>query len=161
MNRIIRFCSIATMLSAAIVSCGCSQGSDRAHAEHLVQGISQAMASTAAANNQACKLLSRDEVSAAIDAPVDAGHDWNIGCEWSAGDKAVQVVVVNDDWEPLAKSSGGESLPGIGKEAFVGPWLGDIRAGALIDTRSVYVITPTRDVSVRLLRQAVARLPSP
>ena len=160
MNRSFRFCVIATALSTVVFMCGCSQGSDREQAEHVAQGISQTMASSQGATNPACKLLSRDEVGAALGTTVDEGHDWNIGCEWRAGDKAVQVIVVADDWEPLAKSSGGESLPGIGKEAFVGPWLGDVRAGALIDTRSIYVITPTRDVSVKLLRQAAARLPT-
>lgn len=160
MNRSSRFSLIATALSAAVALSGCSQGSDRDQAEHLAQGISQTMASSQTATNQACKLFSRDDVSAALGARVDEGHDWNIGCEWRAGDQAVQVVVVADDWEPLAKSAGGESLPGIGKEAFVGPWLGDMRAGALVDTRSIYVITPSRDVSVKLLRQAVARLPA-
>lgn len=159
MNRSSHFCLIATALSAAVALFGCSQGSDRDQAEHLAQGISQTMASTATANNHACKMFSRGEISAALGAAVDGGHDWNIGCEWRAGDQAVQVIVVADDWEPLAKSSGGESLPGIGKEAFVGPWLGDMRAGALIDTRSIYVISPNRDVSVKLLRQAVARMP--
>lgn len=159
MNRF-RFCSIAMALSAAVALSGCSQGSDRDQAEHLAQGISQTMASSQGATNQACKLFSRDEVSAALGAAVDEGHDWNIGCEWSAGDKAVQAVVVANDWEPLAKSAGGEPLSGIGKEAFVGPWLGDMRAGALIDSRSIYVMAPTRDVAVKLLRQAVARMPS-
>ena len=160
----IRSCSfrlMTTVISATILLSACSQGSNADQAKQLVQGITQAETSGQAATSPACKLLSSHEVSAVLGSVVDEGHDWNIGCEWRAGDQAVQVVVARaNDWEPMAKSSGGESVQGIGKEAFVGPELGNFSAGALTDTKTVYVTAPTAEKAVRLLRQVVERLPA-
>lgn len=162
MSRSTLFFTMATLASLTWVLAGCSKSSDRANAENVANGITQTMAASVPATSKACKLFSRDDISAALGKPVDDGHDWSAGCEWKAGDQAVQVVIARaEDWEPLAKDSGGESLPGIGMQAFVGPWLGDSRAGARTDTSTVYVITPSRDLSVKLLRQAVQRLPVP
>lgn len=161
MIRSSRFLLMTTVLSAAVLAAGCSHGSDSDQAKQLAQGITQTMASGQIATSKACKLLTPEEVSAVLGATVDAGHDWNIGCEWRAGDKAVQVVVARaNDWEPMAKSAGGESVPGVGKEAFVGPELGSFKAGALTDTKTVYVSAPTREMAVRLLRKAVEQLPA-
>lgn len=160
MNRSLCLYSLLEALFAAVVLSGCSQGSDRGQAEHVAQGISQTMTSSQSATSETCKLFSRADISAALGATASEGHDWNVGCEWRAGDQAVQVVMVSARyWEPLAKSAGGESLPGIGLKAFVGPWTGSVRAGALTNTHSVYVTAPNRDIAVRLLREAVQRLP--
>ncbi len=163
MGRSSLFFMVATLASLSSILIGCSKSSDHADAENLAQGITHTIAASSPATSKACKLFSTGDISAALGKPVDAGHDWSAGgCEWKSGDQAVHVVVARvDDWEPLAKDSGGESLSDIGKQAFVGPWLGDSRAGARTDTNTVYVITPNRDLSVKLLRQAVQRLPSP
>jgi hypothetical protein len=50
-------------------------------------------------------------------------------------------------------------LSGLGEEAFVAPWLNAFRAGALTPHGAIYVMTPRRDLSVALLRQAVERVP--
>lgn len=163
MNRSLYLHAIFVPLFVAVVLWSCSQGSDRDNARNVAAGIAQTMASAGAATDEACKLLTRDEVAAALRSAVDEGRNWSAGgCEWrtGAGD-AVQVVMARArDWEPPATSAGGESLPGIGMEAFVGPWLGSARTGALTDRHSVYVTAPNRDVAVRLLRQVVQRTPS-
>lgn len=163
MNRSFHMCSHLTALFIVVVLSGCSQGRDRDEAKGVAAGITQTMASTGAATNGACKLLTRDEVAAALGSAVGEGSNWSGGgCEWRAGDDvAVQVVMASTrDWEPPARSAGAEVLGGVGLKAFAGPWLGRVRAGALTDTHTVYVTAPSRDVAVRLLRQAVARLPS-
>lgn len=161
MNQPLRCCT--TAMFAAVVLAACSRNVDQAAAKATAEGIATTMASTAVATDKACKLFSRDEIAAALGAAVEEGTNWAPGgCEWRAGDTAVHITIARtQDWEPLDKSAGGESLQGIGKQAFVGPWLNDMRAGALTDTHTVYVMSPSRDVSVVLLRQAVARLPSP
>ena len=161
MNRLLRSGTIAML--AAVVLTACSKNTDQAAAKATAEGIASTMASTAVATDKACKLFSRDEIATALGAAVEEGTNWAPGgCEWRAGDTAVHITVARaEDWEPLDKSAGGESLQGIGKQAFVGPWLNDMRAGALTDTNTVYVLTPSRDVSVALLRKAVERLPPP
>ncbi|MEO6798458.1 MAG: hypothetical protein ABI178_00760 [Rhodanobacter sp.] len=46
------------------------------------------------------------------------------------------------------------------QKAFVGPWQGGARVGALAATHTICVTAPNRDIAVRLLREAVPRLPS-
>ena len=119
-----------------------------------------------ASSGKACKLFTRSEIAAAIGAAVGEGTEWGSGfggCEWSAGDdNAVQTALMPDRnyWEDLAESQGGEALSGIGEKAFVAPWMGSFRAGALTPQGAVYVMSPKRDVSVALLRTAVARMPT-
>lgn len=161
MNRLLRSCT--TTMLAAVVLTACSKNTDQAAAKATIEGIASTIASTAVATDKACKLFSRAEIATALGAAVEAGTNWAPGgCEWRAGDAAVHITVARaEDWEPQDTSAGGESLQGIGKQAFVGPWLGDMRAGALTDSNTVYVLTPSRDVSVALLRKAVERLPPP
>lgn len=66
-------------------------------------------------------------------------------------------IVPRDYWEDGTRQPGGEALEGIGEKAFVGPWLDDHRAGALTINGAVYVMSPSEDVSIRLLRDAVTR----
>ncbi|WP_159017259.1 hypothetical protein [Cognatiluteimonas profundi] len=155
-----RHIASALAIVVLLAIAGCAKTDDRADAQDVAAGISSTMQASTAGSNKACKLLTRAEISEALGKPVDEGHDWSAGgCEWRSGGDAVQVQqVAADDWEPLAKSSGGESLPGIGLEAFVGPWLGSARAGAKTSSGCVYVMTPTRDLSVKLLRQATSRM---
>lgn len=157
MNRFLRTCAMA--LSVVIAFAACSRSTDQNDAKALAGAITGTTASKAVATSKVCELLSRAEVSAALGATVNEVADWSYGgCEWRAGDKAVQVqVAAARYWQPLARSSGGESLPGIGKAAFVGPALGGFTAGALMESRCVYVSAQTRDTSVNLLRQAVTR----
>lgn len=156
MNRPSKFYAIAMLLLFGGVLSGCAKNSDRTDAENLAKGISRTMAPTTGATDKACKLFSRDEVSAALGARVGDGHNWSPGgCEWTAGDQNVHATVARpQDWE-----GGGDAVPGVGKEAFVQPWLGDFRASAVTDSNSVYVLAPSRGVAVQLLRLAVTRLP--
>lgn len=161
MNRSLRLCTTAMLLLVGVVLSGCAKNSDRTDAKNLAKGISQAMSSTTVATDKACKLFSRSDIAAALGKEADEGHNWAPGgCEWKTGDDAVQAVVMRtSDWEPVGKGGGGESLTGIGKEAMVSSWLGNFRAGALTASNAVYVEAPTREVAVKLLRQAVTRLP--
>jgi hypothetical protein len=118
-----------------------------------------------ASSDDVCRMFTGAEISKALGVPVRNGAPWGFfggGCEWAANDEVgVQIVVVRDTsyWENLEKVQGGQTLTGLGKEAFVAPWLGAYRAGALTDRGCVYVMTPRRDLSVDLLRQAVERAP--
>ncbi len=161
MNRMLRNGSLAML--AAVVFTACTKNTDQAAAQATAEGIANTIASTSVATDKACKLFTRAEIATALGAAVEEGTNWAPGgCEWRAGDTAVHITIARaEDWEPQDKSAGGESLQGIGKQAFVGPWLGDSRAGALTDSNTVYVLTPSRDVSVALLRKAVERLPPP
>ena len=120
-----------------------------------------------ASSEDVCRMFTGAEISKALGVSVRNGAPWGVfggGCEWAANEKdAVQIVVVRDKsyWENLGNVDGGEMLPGLGEAAFVAPWLGAYRAGALTDRGAVYVMTPRRDLSVDLLRRAVERLPKP
>ncbi|MEO6138547.1 MAG: hypothetical protein ABIP11_07790 [Luteimonas sp.] len=152
--------TVVIVLLGGVLS-ACSKESGRTDAGNLAKGINQTMSSTVVATDKACKLFSRSDIATALGKDADEGHDWAPGgCEWKSGDDAVQAVVMRtSDWEPVGKDGGGESLTGIGNEAMVSPSLGSFRAGALTASNAVYVQAPTRDVAVKLLRQAVARLP--
>ena len=119
-----------------------------------------------AASSKACKLFTQGEIADALGTSVGKGTNWGSGfpgCEWSAGgDNAVQAALMPDRsyWENLAETTGGEALSGLGQEAFIAPWMGSFRAGALTPQGAVYVMSPKRDVSVTLLRTAVARMPT-
>lgn len=138
---------------------GCSRGEP---GRELAPG--QSSHGVTALANPACRLLDRNEIRAALGAGAAESRTWGaggLGCEWAVGSgKVVQLVVVKDSqyWEDLAKADGGEALPAIAKQAFVAPWLGSFRAGALTPGGCIYVMTPRREVSVRLLRAAVHRL---
>ncbi len=153
--------TVVTLVLLGSVLSGCSKDSDSTDAGNLAKGINQTMSSTVLATDNACKLFSRSDIATALGKDVDEGHNWAPGgCEWKSGDDVVQAVVMRtSDWEPVGKEGGGESLPGIGNEAMVSPSLGSFRAGALTASNAIYVQAPTRDVAVKLLRQAVARLP--
>ncbi len=152
--------AVTLVLLGSILS-GCSKDSDTTDAGNLAKGINQTMSATVAATDKACKLFSRSDIATALGKDAQEGHNWAPGgCEWKSGDDAVQAVVMRtSDWEPVGKDGGGESLPGIGNEAMVSPSLGSFRAGALTASNAVYVQAPSRDAAVKLLRQAVARLP--
>lgn len=160
--------AVLAWISVLLLSAGCSRGPDAPQAQTAVTAgpiAPGASSPLATSSSNTCNLFSRAEIAEALGAPVGEGADWgmaSLGCEWSAGDRAVQAIVVPDPeyWESLAKSEGGEALSGLGEEAFVAPWLGMFRAGALTPQGSVYVMSPKRDLSVSLLRKAVERAPS-
>ncbi len=160
------FVAVVAWSGLLLLSLGCSRGTDATSVPPIATGASGPTAAAAMATSKTCKLFSRAEIAEAIGTPVSEGADWGLasmGCEWSAGeDRAVQAIIVPDPeyWENLAGSEGGEALSGLGEEAFVAPWLGAFRAGALTPHGSVYVMSPKRDLSVSLLRKAVERAPS-
>lgn len=147
-----------TAAAIALVVAACSQGgSDAGEISHAPDGAS-------AATSGLCKLLSRDEIAAAVGSPVADGNvagPLGSGCQWElANERSVMIQVVpRDYWEDGTNAPGGEALADIGEKAFVGPWLDDQRAGALTPNGAVYVISPSRDASVTLLRQVATRVP--
>lgn len=163
MTQLLRISVMASALSIFALVVGCSGDSGQEDAKSLANAITDSTSSSAEANNETCKLFSRDEVSAALGISVDEVANWSYGgCEWKADDQSVHVqVAAARYYTPLAKSSGGETLTGIGKAAFVGPALLGFTAAALLKSRCVYVTAPTRDMAVELLRLAVNRMTSP
>jgi hypothetical protein len=134
-------------------------------AQEEAQRAQKSLDDVVASSDDVCRMFTRAEISKALGAQVSNGAPWGMfggGCEWAAGEEnAVQVVVVRDVsyWENLKSVQGGEALAGFGEEAFVAPWLDAFRAGALTEHGVIYVMTPKRDLSVALLRQAVERVP--
>jgi hypothetical protein len=152
---------IAGVLLCLPAAASFAQATAQAEAKRTQKSLSDLTASS----DDVCRMFTAAEVSKALGVSVRNGAPWGFfggGCEWAANEKdAVQVVVVRDTsyWENLKNVEGGEALSGFGKEAFVAPWLGAFRAGALTDRGCVYVMTPKREVSVDLLRRAVERIP--
>lgn len=141
----------------------CSQGSAQNDAQKLHDQLT-----AAGTDSPACKMFSRKEIAAALGEAVEEGHTsgpLGTGCSWDAKDddsRSVMVQIVPRDYfEDGTDAPGGEALTGIGEKAFVGPWINDFRAGALTDKGAIYVMTPKREVSVALLRQAATRMPAP
>lgn len=163
MNRFSRMYAMTALCSTLILIGACSGNSDQEDATTLANAITGRMSSSAEATNETCELFSRDEVSAVLGVSVDEVANWSYGgCEWKANDQSVHVqVAAARDYHPVAKSSGGETLTGIGKAAFVGPDRPGFTSVALMESRCVYVYAPTRDMSVELLRLAVTRMTSP
>jgi hypothetical protein len=158
MNREAWIAVLALSLTA------CSQGSAQTDAKKLHDQIT-----AAGTQSPACKMFSRAEIAAAFGAAVEDGKTsgpLGSACSWdvknSSDYESVMVQIVSRDyWEDGTQQPGGEALSGIGEKAFVGPWLGDQRAGALTDKGAVYVLSPKKEVSVALLRKAAERMPTP
>ncbi len=110
-----------------------------------------------------CKLFTPQEIGSALGNTVEKGHvsgPLGSACSWpiAGQDRSVMIQVVpRDYWEDGTNQPGGEPLEGIGELAFVGPWLDDQRAGALTLNGALYVMTPSKQASVALLRDLVAR----
>jgi hypothetical protein len=138
----------------------CTQDSTPAAAKALHEQLT-----SAGTESVACKLFSRDQIAKALGATVDAGvtsGPLGTGCSWAirGQDRNVMVQLVpRDYWEDGTRQPGGEALTGIGDKAFVGPWLDDQRAGALTENGAVYVMSPKKETSVVLLRDAATRVP--
>lgn len=161
MKRILELLAVMVWMLALGALAGCSRGG-REWNPSLAQGNQGSVASM----SPACSLLDRNDIGATIGAGVAEGRAWGaggLGCEWVAGDdKVIQLVVIDDSqyWQDLATTDGGESLPAVGTQAFVAPWLGNFRAGVLTTAGCIYVMTPRREASVHLLRAAASRLPA-
>jgi hypothetical protein len=114
-----------------------------------------------------CKLFTREQIGSVLGTPVEGGHTagpLGSGCSWQieGSDRSVMVQIVpREYWEDGTDQPGGEALEGIGEKAFVGPWLDEHRAGALTANDAVYVMSPSKDASVRLLRDVATRVPQP
>jgi hypothetical protein len=138
----------------------CTQDSTPVAAQALQEELT-----SAGTISVACKLFSRDQIAKAVGASVDAGvtsGPLGTGCSWAirGQDRSVMVQIVpRDYWEDGTRQPGGEALTGIGEKAFVGPWLDDQRAGALTANGAVYVMSPKKETSVVLLRDAATRVP--
>lgn len=139
----------------------CSQGTGQAEAMKVRDQLTGA-----GAQSPACKMFTRNEIAAAYGAAVAEGETsgpLGSGCSWALKSGNYQSVMVQlvprDYWEDGTEQPGGEALAGIGEKAFVGPWLDDHRAGALTEKGAVYVMSPKREASVALLRQAADRMP--
>ena len=130
----------------------------------MAQNLHQAM--TANDDSPICKLLTAQQVGKAVGTSVENGHTsgpLGSGCSWSikGQDRSVMVQVVpRDYWEDGTRQPGGEALEGIGEKAFVGPWLDDQRAGALTANGAVYVMSPSKEASITLLREVATRVPA-
>jgi hypothetical protein len=156
------YCRVAALLFTLVATACSRQPHD--DAVTTAQALSDAGGGS---GSVACALFTAAQVGERLGTTVSAGTPWGMtgtGCQWSSdGDdeNAVQVVIVDDPryWENLARADGGEALRGIGDQAFVAPWLGAYRAGALTPSGSIYVMTPRRDLSVALLRDALTRWP--
>jgi hypothetical protein len=144
-------------LAFAVGLAACSDGAELDAARSLQQQI------TGGDDSPVCKLFNAQEIGAALGKPVEHGHTagpLGSGCSWEikGQDRSVMVQIVpRDYWEDGTHQPGGEALEGIGEKAFVGPWLDDHRAGALTANGAVYVMSPSKEVSVRLLREAVTK----
>ncbi len=147
------------VLALAVLSGACSEGPDLDAARTELQQLS------GTADSPICKLLTRQQIAAALGKPVDEGHTagpLGSGCSWpvKGTERSVMVQVVpRDYWEDGTRQPGGEALEGIGEKAFVGPWLDDYRAGALTAKGAVYVMSPSKAASVTLLRDVAPRIP--
>jgi hypothetical protein len=121
---------------------------------------------TANDDSPICKLLTASQVGAAVGTAVENGHTsgpLGSGCSWpiKGQDRSVMVQVVpRDYWEDGTRQPGGVALEGIGEKAFVGPWLDDQRAGALTANGAVYVMSPSKEASITLLRDVATRVPA-
>jgi hypothetical protein len=153
----------ALLAALALSLVACSQGSAQSEAKKLHDQLTAAGTESAA-----CKMFSRAEISAALGAAVGEGYTsgpLGSACSWDVkgnDEQSVMVQIVSRDyWEDGTRAEGAEALTGIGEKAFIGPWIGDLRAGALTAKGAVYVMSPKREASIVLLRQAAERMPTP
>ncbi len=150
---------IVPMLALTLSLAACSDTTELEAARSLHQRIS------GGDDSLACKLLSTEQIGNALGASVEAGHTagpLGSGCSWQieGSDRSVMIQIVpRDYWEDGTTQPGGQVLEGIGEAAFVGPWLDDQRAGALTANGAVYVMSPSKNTSVALLRDVASRVP--
>ncbi len=144
-------------LAVAAGLAACSDGAEVAAARSLQQQI------TGGDGSPVCKLFTAEQIGDALGAAVENGHTagpLGTACSYPIKDRDRSVmvqVVPRDYWEDGTDQPGGEALQDVGEKAFVGPWLDDHRAGALTINGAIYVMSPAKDASVRLLREAVVR----
>lgn len=147
-------------LTTAFVLAACSDRAELDAARSLQQQI------TGGDDSPVCRLFTAEQIGAALGASVRQGHTsgpLGSGCSWEikGQDRSVMVQIVpRDYWEDGTHQPGGEALENIGEQAFVGPWLDDHRAGALTVNGAVYVMSPSKETSVALLRDVALRVPA-
>lgn len=115
-----------------------------------------------------CALLTRNEATKALGAPVDVGEvagPLGSACQWkkTGGDGHVQVQVVRPrDWSPPKRAAEYRKLPGIGRDAYTIEELGAFVAAAVTDKNLVAVNirggTATTDTAVALLKIILSRV---
>ena len=156
----LRYRALGTLALSVIIA-ACSDKPDPAAAQNLQREL------TGGGDSPMCKLLTKQQIGAALGAAIGDGYTsgpLGSGCSWpiQGQDRSVMVQVVpRDYWEDGTRQPGGEALEGIGEKAFVGPWLDDYRAGALTANGAVYVISPSKSASVKLLQDVATRVPPP
>lgn len=149
-----------TSLALVLLGAGCSDQSDLAAAREVQRQITGG-----GGDSPVCKLFTKQQLSSALGAAVEDGETsgpLGSGCSWpiKGQDGSVMVQVVpRDYWEDGTRQPGGEALEGIGEKAFVGPWIGEYRAGALTANGAVYVMCASKAASVALLRDVATRVP--
>lgn len=147
-------------LTAALVVAGCSDSAGIESAGALQQQLA------GGGDSPVCRLFTAHQIGAALGAPVEEGYisgPLGTGCSWQiqGQDRSVMVQIVpRDYWEDGTHQPGSEALDGIGEQAFVGPWLDDQRAGALTANGAVYVMSPSKETSIALLRDVAPRVPA-
>jgi hypothetical protein len=157
----IRLIGATTLVVLAVFAAACSKNDSHAQATALQQQIIGA-----GSDSVACKLFTADQIADALGRAVDDGATsgpLGSACSWSikGEHRSVMVQIVpRDYWEDGSRAPDAQVLEGIGEKAFVGRWLDDQRAGALTANGAVYVMSPNKDTSVTLLRDAAPRVPA-
>lgn len=152
---------IGLCLAFACSVAACSESAEVNAARSLQQQI------TGGDGSPICELFTAQQIGSVLGEAVEEGNTagpLGSGCSWQikGQDRSVMVQVVpREYWEDGTRQPGGQALEGVGEKAFVGPWLDDQRAGALTANGAVYVMSPTKQASVALLRDVVTRVPEP